>query len=658
MTGYWDPPALLLALAGAAALAAWLALAPPRRSEPGRSALRLLAAAILVLALLDAGVRRAEAGGRRLVVLIDRSLSMSVADAGPSRAEAAREWLEGPEFAAWSAGWTVTRDSFGGTRSDPGAAVDRAAAGLPDAILLLSDGRAASGRPVDPPPVPLYVRVPGAAEVEDAAVLDLAVDAPSDGPAAVVVDVAAVGGRAAGERRVVVTADGRAVGEASTGPLAPGEPRAIRIPLSAAGGAERVIEARLEPADLVPGNDRRARVWAPPGAARRALLVGLRPGWEMAAWRGALERAHPGPVDAFWSGGSGGLRPARGGAARPWSALDRGAYRLTVVVGDPAAAGPEGAAWLAAFAGAGGRGLAWLPEGRGGTLPGAGETVPPGAGGEARPALTAAGRAWLAGAGSASEGGPTGAPEWPPLAGVPDGVAPGAGAAILFEAGGRPVAWSRDRGDRRSAVLLGTGWYRWPLAGEGPARFWEVWSGTLVRWLGAAQSAELALVRLPEGARVVRGEPLRAEVLGDPGEVLWAVSAADGRPVADGRATPDPAGIRAGPFPPGSYVLEARAGDGRRTRSAFVVESWAPDLAWTAADGGSLARAAEASGGAVLGAAPHSPLAVAAGVNAALGMPPAGGPGRGLGSTPWAYLLAAGLILGDWVLAGRRRGGA
>ncbi|HUP19811.1 MAG TPA: hypothetical protein VM778_07630, partial [Gemmatimonadota bacterium] len=346
MTIAWDVPSFAALGIGAAAWVAWLALAPPGWRDPFRSGLRVAAAGLLALALVDAGCRRADAGGRTLAVRVDRSLSMDVAgETGPTRAEAAAAWLASDAFEEWSAGWNVERDSFGGATTDPATAVEAAAAELPDAILVVSDGRAAGGRSPEPPPGPLYVVVPGPTVLADAAVLELRVDEPTGGALVARVEVAAVGGRPTAARRIEVTVDGRPVGRADVPPMAPGERRTVRVPLPAATAGERVVEARLEPADPVTANDGRAWIWRPGAGPARALLVGLRPGWEMAAWRRALERAHPGPVDARWTAG-GALRPTAGGAPQGWSALDPAHYRLVIVVGDPAAAGPEGAAWL------------------------------------------------------------------------------------------------------------------------------------------------------------------------------------------------------------------------------------------------------------------------------------------------------------------------
>jgi hypothetical protein len=79
-----------------------------------------------------------------------------------------------------------------------------------------------------------------------------------------------------------------------------------------------------------------------------------------------------------------------------------------------------------------------------------------------------------------------------------------------------------------------------------------------------------------------------------------------------------------------------------------VVETWAPDLAWTAADTASLGQAARASGGALLSDDPRVPQPtrhIEATESRLLGF----------GTTPWAYVIVALLLLADWGLATRSR---
>ncbi|MFN2383676.1 MAG: hypothetical protein ABR559_05365, partial [Gemmatimonadota bacterium] len=430
----WDPPAFVVLACAVAGLATWLLLAPPSRRAPAGSALRFAAAAFLLIALLDVGCRRAGAGSApRLLILVDRSLSMEVAGReGPSRADAARAWLRSDAFKNWSAGWAVERDSFGGARTDLHAALAAGAAELPDALLVVSDGRAAAGRAAESVGVTLYAHAPGPLELVDAAVVDLTVspaDGPADGPSHAVAEVAAVGGLdVPGARDLRVEIDGRAVGRVPIGPLAAGERRTARAPLPSAGGAARIVTVRLVPADApgeaddpaptgdaVPANDTRSIVWRGEGSSPRLLLVGLRAGWEYGAFRRALETAFPDRVDAYWLGPTG-LRAVDGGAGpKSWGGVPSGRYAAAFVLGDPALLGGDGREWVNRFLQAGGRGVYWGPEGHGGELPGTGAHL---AGGErvaGPPALTPAGAEWLIAHGTLPAAAPDGGAAWPVL---------------------------------------------------------------------------------------------------------------------------------------------------------------------------------------------------------------------------------------------------
>jgi hypothetical protein len=588
----------------------------------------------------------------QLRVLVDRSGSMDLADAGGvSRVAAGRAWLDGEAFDRWTDGWEVEVDSFGGATSDPGAAVERASEELPDAVLIVSDGRVQGGRSVGDADVPVYVLVPDPATFPDAALLELGIQGDQD-QATAVIEVAAAGGQPVGAGRVELTVDGRVVGRRDTPPLEGGERRLVRLPLPPSGSEPSVLTARVVvDGDPVPANDARSRIREPAGP-RRALAVALGPTWDFAAWVRALEASHPGPVDAFWSFPGGGLRPADGGGTASWGALGVDRYAAAYLFGDPAALGALGRAWVDRFTAAGGRGLLWAPAGWRGELPGTdlaidGERPPAGA------RLTPAGRAWLAGLGA--NPGPDGGALWPPLEDLPASAVPPAGATVLLDAGGSPAAWVEERGVRRIAVVLGTGGYRWSLVtGTEPGAgldFWAAWSDGLVRWLAAASPAIRPLVRLPAGRAVSASEPLRARVTDDAGDVRWRIEAGD-RVVARGElAGGDSARvIVAGPLPPGSYRLAIEASRDRSASEPFVVEPWSSELAWTAADTAGLREAARRSGGAVVG--PDEPLAPlsprrpdelqASAV-------------RRLDLGTWPFLGAAVLVLADWALAGRRR---
>lgn len=651
MTPTWDPPALALVLLGAFALVAWLALSPPPRRSRVSAGLQLGAVVLLALALVNAGWRRGGSGGHpTLTVLLDRSASMEVsAPGGPSRLDAARDWLEGREFERWSAGWRVELDSFGGTTTDPAAAIEAASAALPGAILVVGDGRATGGRAPAAPGVPLFVRSPGPITIADVAVLDLVVEEEDgDDGATAVIEVAAVGGEPTAERVLATLVDGRVVSRGRAPALGAGERRVLRVALPDPGPGERIVEARLEePTDPVAGNDARTRVWRsrPPG---RTLLAGLDPGWEVGFLRRALETVAPGPVDAVWGATEGALRSVDGGGATSWAALDPERYETLWLIGDPALLGPAGRRWVARFVAAGGRGVYWGAGPSGGEL--AGLRAPPvGAGAPAAPILTDAGRRWLEALAGEPGPAPDGSRAWPPLEALPAAaVDVPAGARVLVRAGATPVAWSVEREGNRFLVALGTGWYRLALeGGEQGRRFWRAWTEGAARWLAAASPEARPMVVLPPEGRVVAGDSLAARLVEGVGPVRWRVTpAAGGAAVAEGVA--DGGSIVVEPLAPGGWRLEVSA-DGRSETRAFAVEPWVPDLARTEADTATLAAAARTSGGGVAGSggAPL-PAGLAAEARSA-------GPVVGLGVIPWAFLAAVLLLLGHWAVAPRAR---
>lgn len=664
----WQPPALGAAILGAAAFALWLFVWPPWREGRLAGLLKGAAALLLALALFDVGCRLpAGAATPRLALLLDRSGSMQVSDtSGKTRSQAARAWLESGAFADWSAGWRVELDSFGGSTTDLAGTVEAAETTLPDVILVVSDGRAAGGRSLESGAIRRFAIAPGPTAVIDAAIVDIAVEELPEGGAVAVVEVGAVGGlatRAPG--RVTVAAAGRPVARAVVPPLDPGERRVLRLPLPALPVGASPIEATVRTAgDAVPGNDRRALVW-PGGGAERAFAVGLRPGWDFAPWMRALAGAHAGPVDVSWSGPGGRLRRV-GGGSTAWAALDPARHGVLYLIGDPAALGEAGRARVEAFLAAGGRGLFWGPEGRGGSLAGTGIVLPEPSAREHAPSLTAEGAAWLTARGADPAAVPDGSAAWPPLEALPAGGArPAAGAAVLLEAGGQPVAWAVERGSNRIVVAAGTGYYRWPLAtgvgpaaGGGPPAFWEAWTGAVVRWLAAASPVARPLVRMPPAGRVAPGSRLEAPVAADAaGAVRWRIERTDGPDTGEEAASgvlAEAAGeaerrIVAGPLAPGWYRLTATAGS-RRASEIFVVEMWTPDLAWTAADTASLGAAARASGGELLTlTGPLSPLPQPAETAG----PPASRRAFGFGTAPWAYLAAGVLLIAGWALGAR-----
>lgn len=634
---------------GVLAVAVWMWAAPPWR-EGRRGWLRAGAAAMLLLGLLDVSCRL-PGGSRapRLLVLIDRSQSMRVAGpAGPGREEAARAWLEGSAFRRWSEGWHVEIDSFGGAVSDPGSAVDRAQEEAPDAILLVTDGRVSGGRSIEPADVPVYAFLPEPLALPDAAVLDLRL-VDGDGETGVV-EVAAVGGLPTPAGRVELQVAGGSANSRDLPPLEAGERRLVRFPIPPGDDGYASVMARVAVAgDPVPENDERNLIREPPGPTR-ALVVALTPSWDFAPWRRALARSHPGEVEAYWSFPGGGLRPVDGRRTASWSVLSMDRYAAVYLFGSPAALGADGHRWIGGLVGSGGRGILWAPVGGEGELIG---VRVEGSRPDAVPALTGEGRSWLTTLGGTPSAVPDGGPGWPALEDLPARALPPGNARTLLVAGGSPAAWIAEEGTTRRAVVLGTGYYRWAMAGgaddDPGAGFWRTWSDALTRWLASASPAIRPLVRLPAGRAVPSTEPLRVPVPEEAGVLRWRVEG-QGEEVARGEigAGDQARAIVLEPLPPGEYRLQVEASAGRIQDEPFVVERWTPELAWTAADTGGMSAAARRSGGARLlpGVSP-----------APLGPVPTEGPGTAeserlhFGTWPWTYLLAALLLLADWAFA-------
>lgn len=671
----WGPPPALVLVFAAIAVGAWLVLSPPGRGGAARGFLRVTAAALLLLTLLDVGCQRAVKDNRgTLTVLIDRSRSMEVAAPdGVTRAEAVRSWLAGSGFRSWSAGWEVSVDSFGGLTTDIGAAIEAAASELPDAIVVLSDGRAAGGRSAEPTTVPVYGWSPQPLTIPDAALVALRIETDRDGDATAVAEVAAVGGRAiAAEGTLEVSVDDRPVGRRIVPPLDAGERFVTRIPLpTRAPGVARVEAAVTAVRDPVSGNDRRAALWRATASADKALVVGLASGWDLAPFMRAVRALHANGVDAFWVDRRGSLyRIDDSGSETDWSSLSIAGYGVAYLFGDPAALGPSGERWVERFANVGGRGLMWAPGEHGGRLAGVDVIVPMEGRTSGIPELSADGVAWLTAHGASAVSGPDGSPAWPRLESlVVRPPAPPAGATVLLELAGRPAAWVVERGTTRLAVLLGVGYYRWSLTTgqSGDARgatFWTQWTQALGRWLAAATPVRRLGLRMPPGSRLSLGERLIARLASDVvGEVAWRVERSTetgpdpDTPAASGvlAAQAESREITAGPFEPGSYRLVAEAAAaGWQVSEPFVVEPWVPDLAWTAADTAGLAAAARTSGGAL--STQNSPPELPDFETRSGGSIGATRTAR-LGATPWPLVLAVVLLLADWTIALASRGG-
>lgn len=665
-----DPTSTVTLVVGVGALVVWLWFAPPHRSGLVRGSLRGAAALLFAGVLLGVGCERdADLGSGRVIVLVDRSRSMEVPDESATRATLARDWLDSPVFEDWSAGWRIEIDSFGGWSSDIGAALDAAETTLPDAIVLVSDGRAARGRAAEAGAIPIFAWRPEPVRLVDAAVVDLAVETDESEGASVVIEVAASGGigvPADGEVEVLV--DDLLVARESLPALEAGERFVFRVGLPPATSRPAVVTATVSAVgDRVVGNDRRSTLWESAPDTERTVVLGLRAGWDLAPFLRAL-RAETGDVDVFVVGPESELRSPDGAGSTSWATLAVRRYGVAYVFGDPEALDPAGEAWLDRFAAAGGKGVYWAPGRSGGRLAGGATTVPArGARVEGSPELTLEGAAWLTARGFAPRAAPDGSAAWPPIEALPGRSpdVPGE-ATVLLSIGDRPIAWAFERGTTRRVVALGVGYYRWAIEGVTRAEtrgreFWDQWVGATSRWLAAATPAERVAVRIPAEGRVGIDAPLRATLAGDPGAgAVWRVErTVDGERQVVERGEISDSGalseIVAGPFEAGFYALVVEVPSaGWIVETPFLVDTWNPDLAWTEADTTSLGMALAASGGAWIDAE-SPPLPRSAGGATSLDASRR----VGLATSPWPLLVGIVLVLADWALAltGRRTAG-
>lgn len=658
----------IIVAVGLVGLAAWLYLAPPTPRAPLRSAIRLCVVVLLAAAFLNPEIVVGPGTSPRLAVLVDTSLSMEARGLeGRSRAEAARDWIDGPALDELKEEWDVTIDSFGGATTDLGDAIESAASGLPSAIVIVSDGRAAGGRAAEPPGVPLFVVPVEPHDLADGAIVDLRVEDSDDETAEVVVEIGAVGGLPLVQgRSIVVEIEGDPSDRIAMTPgLSAGEKEVLRVPLGDRGAGQWRITARLEPEDGVPRNDQRSIVWNVNDEPGRILVVGLRPGWEFGAWVRALRELDPMPADGYWTADGARLKSLSGETrAADWNDLSGDRYRAVFLIGDPGLLSDYGRRWLDGFLARGGRGVYWSPGAAVGLIPGTGIEVPGPPVADGPPRLTDAGAEWLRAQGGLARDSPDGGADWPDIEGI-SATSPSipSGAEPLIVAAGRPIAWAIERGATRQIVALGTGYYRWGLAPSpaGGEEFWQEWTATVTNWLTAVRASDRSLVFPPGRGRARYGESVEMRIpRGVEGTVTWEVEREeDGRLVADGVVTAGagPRRVVIGPLNPGDYSvsLETQAGE---SSVRFVVEEWAPDVARTSSDTVSLGSAARISGGALLVDSTNPLLELAQTTTEPIG------PSRtvGLGTRPWVFLLAALGLLAEWALAqrsltGRREAG-
>lgn len=222
----------------------------------------------------------------------------------------------------------------------------------------------------------------------------------------------------------------------------------------------------------------------------------------------------------------------------------------------------------------------------------------------------------------------------------------------------RPVLLAQDLGDRRIAVALGEGYWRWAFAG-GAARdlYQRLWSSVAGWLLEDGEVVQGDPVR-PVERVVARGQPIEWQAPAGTDSlqlVLQPMAVADSAAAAMDTAVAVSGGRATIPvLPPGRYRYSAVARDLDSTDAPpsvvgeLVVESYSPEFARPRVGIGAV-------GGAVDGVADGAEGAGPGAAGSAGGESPVQEAGRPLHTTPWPYLLLVGLISAEWIL--RRRWG-
>ncbi|HET9439646.1 MAG TPA: hypothetical protein VFO52_05725 [Longimicrobiales bacterium] len=202
--------------------------------------------------------------------------------------------------------------------------------------------------------------------------------------------------------------------------------------------------------------------------------------------------------------------------------------------------------------------------------------------------------------------------------------------------GGRaPALLAQESNNRRTAIALGTGYWRWAFRGGTSRDLYDRMWGALAGWMVQDQPEIAGAAIRPVRRTVPRGEPMRWLVPGLTPDSLSLRMIAGERVVQDNmsRARGDTAMTAS--LPPGHYSYEARAfGGGQIVAQAtgpITVESYSPEFMRAAAD-----------------------LSVLRATPSALGEPTRRG-GRPLHASAWPYVLVVLLLCAEWIF--RRRWG-
>jgi len=681
-------------------------------------ALRVLPFLALILLLVRPILSSPEpGGGREIVVLEDRSLSMDLpsADARRTRAEVARRAAD--DVARRLGGrYRVQRYVFASearpAASDSAGRLDRASTALGDAIaslsgreglagvVVVSDGVANRGR--DPVQAARELGRPvSAVTVEgsrgwNASIEEVAVNPTARAGQATPIAVRVRHTGSGSRRAKLVVTEGTQVLAQRDVALPPGGEEIVEemtIVPRRAGLAFYRVRLDAGPGETIEADNRRAAVQTVTPDRQRVLVLVPGPNWDWTWLKRALD------ADSSWAAEHALSRPG-GWTALPalparsvppaGSALGRYAVVIAQGLSSGDASGALGTS-LSEYVRRGGGLVLWSGEGAGGSalaalrgsalaravgleVGSASGELQPDPPGERLSDLVRIEedaelvRRFFAGA--------------PPVSGVsPIAARAGDQVALTGGNGRAPLLLVRRVGRGRVLFVNGSGLWRWGFTGgdaAAAARYERLWANALRLLSEPTQSEPLRVVA--ERPLLSRGEAIpvtgslqdsrfqpvdgaRVEATLEresdlPDAQKGAAAAPSALPGAI-RLTGQGGGSYAGRWeslPPGRYRLRATSvGPGAQRATAtseFMVDDWSPEYLAAASDSQTLDRMAQASGGAAGTADQAASIAGKMSSRAA-----AGGKLREhrLWESPFFYLIALGLLSGEWFLR-RKRG--
>jgi hypothetical protein len=644
----------IILLLGAAAAAGFSYYTYFRREPVGRgravlTALRTAALVIIILLLIDPQLGARPGDGRNATrVVLDASLSMRprAADSAAWRGvlERARAANAGAVIINGPAPRSIERDSLAGllpqsSHSRILPALQAAAEGGAQRIVLVTDGAiddaADVARWVPRLGVQLEVQQVEMPVVANRAIAE--VEAPAwaeaDKPIQLRIGIAARGQRT-DSARVIVRQDNTELASASVPLPAAGRVSTAALEFPAQGPPEGGLvrfDIAFAQADAIPDDDVRSIYVFVSDEPAGVAIISFLPDWEPRFLHPVLDQALGVPVRTF-------LRVPNGSYFRAGEALQAGtrveetAVRAAVAQADllvlHGVTENAPAWWRDAAAGA--RRVIIFPADALGTpydvsAPIAGDwyvspDIPP------SPLAAYLQNLELG--------------EVPPLQAVFTAATAGGWTPLYLgrtrRGGNSPLLLAQQIGNRRTALVLGSGYWRWAFRG-GAARdlYYRVW-GSLAGWMVQDQPEIAGAAVRPVHRSVPRGEPMRWLTPGITPDSLEIrmVAAAGAIMRVISRAQQGDTTITA-PIAPGHYRYQARAFESgavaAESEGAVTVESYSPEFMPAPADLGMLRSAATALAG------------------------PTSRGGRPLHASPWPYVILVLLLCAEWVL--RRRWG-